>query len=146
MNKNTSSTIFLTLNDSAASQVVGSADITFLEYYDYDSLAFKILIRVSNPTFHRPTQYTFFNNVLGKELFQLINFLHRLDLKKGYDSDCVGEKTKMLCMYNVYLYVAHEKNMLKISKCGEGQNSNLSQELNGQRGLSQDYNLVFSVQ
>ena len=41
--------------------------------------------------------------------------------------------------------VAHEKNKLKISKCGEGWNSNLTQELNGQRGLSRDYNLVFSV-
>ena len=40
-------------------------------------------------------------------------------------------------------HVAYEKNVLKISKCGEGWNSNLTQELNVQRELSRYYNLVF---
>ena len=46
---------------------------------------------------------------------------------------------------HIYIYVAHEKNVPKISKCGEGWNSNLTQELKGQRGLARDYNLIYSI-
>ena len=72
------------------------------------------------------------------------------DLTDGVSQRSTRDSSKMeFCQVTVFntkgADVAHEKNVLKISKCGEGWNSNLTQELNGQRGLSRDYNLVFSV-
>ena len=47
-------------------------------------------------------------------------------------------------LLNTYIYVAHEKNMPKIFKCGEGSNPNPSEELMGREDYRETI-ILFSL-